>query len=141
VDANDVRAAIDTAIERAVAVSCGKPMEWGIDDCVLWAANILWPIVGFDPAAEFRGRYRDESAAYGLVSRLGLAMTVARAARDLGWPRIDPLRAQVGDVGIVRSLNGPACVLFWRADQWVGPLDYGFATVHRAEARFAWSIG
>lgn len=137
----NVRLEIDAAIERAIDTSCAKPMVWGIDDCVLWSANILWPFVGFDPASEFRGRYADERGAYELLSRLGLAMTVARMARKRGWHRIAPDQAQIGDVGIVRTVQGPACVLFWRGAHWVGPIDYGFATVPRDEARFAWSIG
>lgn len=137
----DVRAEIDLAIERAVDEACRSEMTWGRDDCVLWCANILRPFLNCDPAATYRGRYASEAEALTVMGYTGLPMVIARAAQDMGWRRIVPADAECGDVGIVRTMFGPACVLFWRAQQWVGRADFGFSTAHRNDARFAWSIG
>lgn len=139
-DAHMMRARLDSAIERAIETSCGKPMEWGKDDCALWCASILVSVLGFDAARGFRGRYSDEAGAREVLGPLGLAMTVARIAKTVGWRRIDPDMARTGDLGIVLTIYGPACVLFWRADQWVGTMDFGFATRPRMDARFVWCV-
>jgi hypothetical protein len=76
-----------------------------------------------------------------VLGPLGLAMALGRVARRHGWTRIAPAAAQTGDVGIVMTVFGPACVLSWRAQHWVGPVDYGFSTAPCAAARFCWSIG
>lgn len=137
---SDLSIAVDLAIEQAVDRACESDMVYGENDCVLWAADVLRPFLGFDPVVSYRGRYADEGAARSLMGPFGLVREVCRVARAYDWPRVTVGDAHPGDLGIVRTDFGPACALFWRMDMWVGPRSFGFATLLRRDkrVRFAW---
>ncbi|PHY13252.1 hypothetical protein CSW58_07010 [Caulobacter sp. B11] len=58
-----------------------KPMAWGVNDCMLFAADWLWSVAGQDPAAAWRGRYRTEAGAARIVRKLGGMVPLMMAGR------------------------------------------------------------
>lgn len=128
-DADVIRSRLEDRISRAIDEACAAEMVWGVSDCVLWAANVLHDVVGGDdPASRYRGQYFSQRRAHELLRSLGgLARAVDVAARQRGWHRIAPTQATIGDLGMAMTGMGPACLLKWRGDFWVGPSDYGVA--------------
>jgi hypothetical protein len=87
---------------------------WGEADCCLWACGGVAAMTGIDPAAWFRGRYRDQPGAEaalrafaGVASlggnpdnagQAGLILAVRKLARQFGKNEVPPLQAQRGDL-------------------------------------------
>lgn len=136
IGARDVLALeIDAALARWQA----SPMRWGRDDCALALAEIYRRALGKDPAAPLRGRYRTERGARRLVGRRGMLGTVALAARRMSWRRIAPAAAAPGDLGLVLTDAGPACVIRGRG-HWLNRIDYGFSAHPDQAIARAWSV-
>lgn len=79
------------------------PFSWGENDCALFVADGIKAITGVDIAADFRGRYRNETGAWELIRTVTGGETVADAAAWCAakfemeeWP--GPLYAQRGDM-------------------------------------------
>lgn len=128
------------AVRDAMAAWCATEMRWGVDDCALAIANIDRGILGVDPAAPWRGRYRTKIDAKRVLGTGGLPRALASAARRHGWKRIKPRDARTGDRGIVETPEGAAIVVFY-GRRWVGRKDFGFSALDRTAARIAYSIG
>lgn len=124
----------DAAIETAWT---GSRLAWGLSDCALAIADIYRAALDVDPAAAFRGRYRTERGAKRILGPGGLVKAVGLACRRLGWQRIDPKDASPGDLGMILTPQGPACVIRHRLF-FVGRIDFGFAT--HSEAIRAWCV-
>jgi hypothetical protein len=56
------------------------PFVWGSTDCALFAADGILAQTGIDIAAEFRGRYHDQSGAFAAIKEITGGTTVADAA-------------------------------------------------------------
>lgn len=74
-----------------------RPWVWGETDCTMWVADWCIQRWGVDPAAAFRGRYRNEAemlalTANGLMELVAPCMTFARAVDE----------AQDGDVAVIQ---------------------------------------
>lgn len=134
-----VRDHLATQIDAALARWDGEPMCWGRDDCALSIANLYVPVFGRDPAAEFRGRYRTQSGAKRVLGRGGLPRVLASVARRMRWRRIPVTEARTGDLGMVSTAEGPACVVRHR-DGWVGRVDNGFTLLPGGAALRAWNV-
>lgn len=138
------RTALETAIIAAMEVAAVEPMQWGKDDCALWAANILRPVLGYDPAAAWRGRYRTRSGAYRVLGKSNLANAIRAVARRHHWKRIYPTLAQAGDVGMVWTEWEGKPVLatvVCRARGWfVGRAEAGFTAMPAERVAVAWSV-
>lgn len=117
-----------------------RPMRWGIDDCALAVANIYRTALPVDPARAFRGRYRSPGGARRVLGNGGLIAALRAAARGAGWRPVAPAAAEVGDLGMVMTPEGPACVIRHLA-HWLGRNTDGFTAVPTAAVRRAWSIG
>jgi hypothetical protein len=127
----------DEAIRTALLDWCARPVRYGIDDCCLAAANIYVEVLGVDPAAGWRGRYRTRRGAQRLLGKEGIIGTLATAAKEQGWRRIRPAAAMTGDLGIIRTAEGPAVAIRY-AGRWHNHVDYGFVAVEQAV--IAWSV-
>lgn len=113
-----------------------QPMAWGVNDCCLWPADAVLAMTGRDPAKPWRGTY---SSARG--ARLALAMVGGLAgAGALCGPEIQPLCAQVGDVGLVSSNGmreaGAVCI----GANWLAVVRNGLGLVELSAARKAWRV-
>jgi len=46
-----------------------EPQAWGTSDCITRAADVVEALTGFDPVAEFRGKYHTEEGAAVIMRR------------------------------------------------------------------------
>ncbi len=111
------RAALAEGLDREVARWCREPMEWGVDDCALAAANVIRDALGYDPAERWRTGYRDRSGAVRTLGPMGLAFALRAIARRHAWQRISPNDALVGDIGLIMQ-DGRPCVVICKAQGW-----------------------
>lgn len=113
--------------------------EWGRNDCALFAADCVLTATGFDPAAEFRGKYATEREALRLLKETNLEKLA-----DRWFPRLpSPLAATSGDIGLVmvKESGLEAFVVCGGGQWWYGPAENGLAPYPRSDIRIAWGIG
>ncbi|MGJ5032363.1 DUF6950 family protein [Bradyrhizobium sp. HKCCYLS2038] len=141
------RADFEAAICAAMESATSAPMEWGADDCALWVANIEREVLGFDPAHAYRGRYRTRRGAMRTMSKLhrgGLLGQLRAVARRRGWKRVDPIAAQIGDVGLIwTEYEGKpvlATVICRKRGWFVGRNNAGVSFFPARYVSFAWSV-
>jgi hypothetical protein len=125
------RSRLETALMAAIADA--KPdMDWAVDNCTFWPADIIRAALGYDPVEPgWRGSFTDRASCMRrLIAAGGLGALIARAADRHGWLQCDPDAAQVGDVGIAilptpYGVSMPS-VLICRATGWfVGRSESG----------------
>ncbi len=73
----------------------GQPYQWGVNDCVTFAADGIWAMTGIDPIEDIRGTWNDEASAMATLLALG-GMVKAVDARF--HQRIPATFAQRGDL-------------------------------------------
>ena len=148
-------------IRAAMATSCTREVQWGVDDCTFWCADILAPLLGVDLVAEARGKFRSQSGAYRFMGAGGLRKWLNKTAITRGWAWVPPDRAQVGDVGIAMAarrtvrrwlvINGKkvksavevpaASTVICIAPGWfVARGELGFATIPASRVQQAWAV-
>jgi hypothetical protein len=113
------------------------PFRPGRHDCALFAAGCVEAMTGEDPAAAFRGRYSTLAGGRRVLRRAGFADHVALVASL--FDEIAPLMAQVGDIAVVNSPEGPALGLVAGADI-VVPAPQGLGAVSLMAARRAFRV-
>lgn len=93
------------------------PLVWGQSDCLLTVADAVAAVLGDDPGAEIRGKYKTKTGAYRLIKSKGFdSLTAVLADR---FEDVPVAMAQRGDVGVYVNDNG---------DQTAGYFcEYGFA--------------
>lgn len=131
-------------LEQAVLdgmASAGPTIAWGKDECGLWAVEPIRIVLGYDPAENFRGRYRTRRGAMRVLGKGGLAAALRSAARRYGWRKIEPAKAKPGDIGLVQ-IGTTYGLTVCRARGWfVGRSDQGFVALPAEAQRMAWSVG
>lgn len=132
------------AIRDAVEAAHGVPMRYGVDDCLLWVANIDRCVTGVDPAKAQRGTYRSRNGAIRIMGQRGTLGMMQAAARRCGWKPIKVYRARPGDRGLVMMPTGLCGVIFDGAF-WIGRSDCGVTGTRGSIKRRpivlrAWSI-
>lgn len=134
------REALEAAIRAAVPQWCSEPFVWGRADCLLSLADIILAARGYDPAAQFRGRYQTRRGAYRVTREFGgPSGALAAMAYDCGWNEINPARAKIGDIGTY--VNGHASGGVIRDSFiWIGRTETGFAGVPTAQVERAWRV-
>lgn len=138
-DARVARERLEAALMSAMDDASRRVMQWGVDDCGLWFANVVKSALGFDPAAHLRG-YHDRLGAMKALGPLGLAFALKVVAKHHGWPRIDPKDARVGDVGLA-LFGGNPTTMICRAPGWfVARNEVGFTALTDKVVRVAWSV-
>lgn len=143
------RARLEAGVVAALDRANNAPMAWGVDDCALWAADVVRDVLGYDPAKKFRGRYTTRNGARRVMGPNGLKGAVRLAARRHGWQRIKPEMAQPGDAGLAWTLveipGRPAtsvlATVICRAQGWfVGRNERGFTAIKAHDVVAAWSV-
>lgn len=119
-----------------VGTRLAAPFQWGWNNCALWAADAVHAQLGQDPAAALRGGHHTALQAMRLVRRLGGMPAIATAV--LGPPLAQPLRARMGDVGLVDEGKALAVCL---GDAWAVPTRHGLGLLPLAAAVQAWRVG
>lgn len=112
------------------------PFGWGINDCVLFAADDVQACTGVDVACDVRGQWQDETQAMRVLrAHGGLAeLCIAR----LG-PVIPAALAQPGDVGLV-SIHGRPSLAVCGGPHFHAPGALGLEVIDAACAQRAWRI-
>lgn len=82
-----------------------RPFSWGEHDCLMWLAEWVGQQRGFDPAANWRGRYRTAMGATRILRRRGGAVAhLDLCLAPFGVRRTrEPRR---GDIAVVRAPEG-----------------------------------
>ena len=114
-DADVTRRALESAVVEGMARAEKSVMQYGVDDCALWVADIQRDVLGYDPAAHVRGRYKTRLGALRVTGAAGLLGQVRGIARRHKWKRIDPATAKPGDTGLAWTLIEVPHV-FWTED-------------------------
>lgn len=143
----DVRERLLSAVLTAMDEASSRPMQWGIDDCGTWVAGPLRAVLGYDIAADFRGRYTTREQANALFGKTGLLGALRRVGRRHRWRQVKPCDANVGDVGLAilptgtgQQKTAPSCMIC-RAPGWfVGRSENGFTALRAEFVARAWSI-
>lgn len=84
----------------------GRPKAFGLFDCALFTLDGVAVMTGLDLAAPYRGRYATLRDGIALLRRDGFRDHVALVSAYFG--EIAPAFAQVGDVAVITSADGPA---------------------------------
>lgn len=127
---------------KAHAIAAG-PVRWGIDDCLMSYAALLEPVVGYDVAEPFRGKYGTPDEARCMLQAMGfscIADAVSARARDLCWCEVDLHLAQAGDVGVLDVGSRQSCAMLHRSGFWIARSMSGFAAAPSSMVRAAWSL-
>lgn len=141
----ELRADLSAAVLAEMQSAAVNPVRWGTDDCVMFCANPIRKVLGYDPADWARGRYDTRDGAIETIGRMGLGYVLRRAARRHGWPNIDPAEALPGDVGLglyrISETQSAVTTLICRAPGWfVARGDDGFVGVKSGLVRLAWCV-
>lgn len=114
------------------------PFQWGLNDCVLFAADWVFDATGHDAAADFRSTYEDAEGALRLARSLGGLDEIATAA--LGAPILWQ-RASKGDIVLAKfedRENLAVCDGAYLAGPGLDELRYLPMARH---AMMAWRVG
>jgi hypothetical protein len=84
------------ALEEHIQNQMHRPFEWGVHDCLLFAASCVEAVSGDDPAIEYRGTYSTALAAYRIIDDAGGFDALIDSC--LGVDRVHINLAQRGDV-------------------------------------------
>ena len=138
----DVRAAIEDAIEKAIDADAASVARWGSDDCALWVANILRAAFPRDPGKSFRGKYSDRDGAYEVIGKRGIVGIVRAQGRRFGWRRLKKIEdAKLGDIGVLKNADGTQTVcLKYRGRFWIARGTVGTAFLPDNKVELAWSV-
>ncbi len=88
---------------RAIEARAAAPHQWGVNDCCLYAADLVEAMTGEDLAAPFRGTYRSEADADAVMRAMGWASLADMM--DAMLPRW-PHRPRRGDVVLLPGQRG-----------------------------------
>lgn len=108
---SDWRERLDAEIQRKATTA----FAWGVNDCCLFACDLVLAMTGIDYAAKFRGRYSTPLGAArtlrdvaGVVS---LPDLLDKLAAEEPWQEIEPARAQSGDWTLAFGDFGPTLAI------------------------------
>jgi hypothetical protein len=94
----------DTRLTVFIAERMRRPFAWGSHDCCLMASDWIVELVGIDPAANLRGKYRSAIGALRLLNARNGVIGIARAAAEAnGWPEVRPKALRRGDIAAVST--------------------------------------
>lgn len=106
------------------------PFEWGLHDCVLFAAGWVRAATGIDPLAGLPGWDSARSAMRVIHQAGGLEFAI-----DKRFQRINPNSARDGDLALYGK-----CVCVFSGSHIVGPNQNGLEFVKRSCASAAWRV-
>lgn len=137
----DTRAYHDFLVSRA-----RMPFVWGKSDCALFAADGIEAITGVDIAADFRGKYSDETGAMALIKQVTGGSSVADAAAYCAekhglaeWDK--PLLAQRGDLVVAKQGRALISGLVHLTGQIVAAGEKGLMIMPITTVERSWHVG
>ena len=95
----------DRALEDVASAHVSIVPEWGVSDCLMTAADAIASVVGIDPLAKFRGKYKTEAGAARKMRENGCLTVKDVFETYLGLEPVNRLSARRGDVGVM-VING-----------------------------------
>ncbi|MEL6707607.1 MAG: hypothetical protein AAFP79_04940 [Pseudomonadota bacterium] len=101
----------DQALSEYIVGKRSEPFIWGANDCCTFAAGAVVAMTGFDPMAEYRGRYSTAIGSARALKRIG--NTTLEGAWDAKFTPVPIGQAERGDLAF--------------ADECVGVIVGGFA--------------
>jgi hypothetical protein len=115
------------------------PFQWGVNDCLMFAADAVVACTGTDPAAELRGTYSDAMTARRMLEALG---GTASICDDL-FERFQATGlARLGDVGLMAMPNGREVAIVCGGNSWHAPAEEGGLAGYPFDAvQVAWRVG
>lgn len=131
-----------SALLAVVADASRAPFEWGVHDCVTFAADCARAMTTADPLADLPPWASARQALQVIESEGGMA---AALTKRFGEP-IAPAFAQRGDVGLVagsapgEGLTGIALAVCM-GDVWLAPGTDGLERLPLAAIGHAWKVG
>jgi hypothetical protein len=109
------------------------PFEWGVNDCVTFAADAVHACIGVDPLAAERG-YTTPQEASRILGGFG---ALAEFADARFGEQCGPRLARVGDTGLVIRA-GRVSLVVCNGATWLGPGTHGLEALPLAAATRAW---
>lgn len=126
-------------LNAAIDAARGRPFEWGVHDCTLWAADVVLSMTGVDPAVKYRGRYSTGGGAAKALEDEGLSAVEDAAAEALGQP-CPPTAARRGDIVLVTQ-KGRRMLAVCTGRHACLPTSTGLGWVDMDSAICAWRVG
>jgi len=81
-----------------------QPFQYGLNDCSTFGADVVFALTGFDPAAQFRGKYKTKLGGIRAIRKAGYLNQVDYLEKN--YKEIPPAFATFGDIGITTSDAG-----------------------------------
>lgn len=115
-----------------------RPLEPGVHDCALFAANAVLAMTGTDLAAAWRGRYRTLRGGQRVLRAAGYADHIALAASH--FAEMPAAYARPGDLAVVDGPHGPALTVVQGRGVYV-LTPSGLGTLSLLTAKRAFKVG
>ena len=112
--------------------------DWGKNDCVMFAADVVLTLTGEDLAADYRGTYADREGAEKIIAEKGAETLGDFLASYL--PEIPVAEAMRGDIVISPGPEGEFAAVC-QGRTCVAPSDHGLIHIRRAQATRAFKVG
>ena len=112
------------------------PFEWGMNDCVLFAADCIHAMTGADPVAALRRQWADQVEAVRSIARLGGLQSAV--TQRMGQPT-GPLYAQRGDL-VLHCRDGTESLAICLGEHLTGPSDSGLLFFGLEHGVHAWRV-
>jgi hypothetical protein len=117
-----------------------QPLRYGENDCCLFVSDWVCILMGYDPAAEFRGTYSTAAGAMRILAEFGNAEEIAeQAAVRWNWVPVPVLRAQRGDIVSHPGELGPALGVC-AGELSAFPVGPGVKYFNTSDCRRAWRV-
>jgi len=95
----------DRALEDLATAHVSIIPEWGVSDCLMTAADAIKAVIGEDPLAKFRGKYKTEAGAARKMRANGCENVKDVFENYLQLEPVNRFVARRGDVGVM-LING-----------------------------------
>lgn len=123
---------------RAIATAQLLPFQWGVHDCVTFAAYLVDAISDLDVTARFKAKYRWTNQ--GEAARLILAAGSLQAlVTEFMGPPISWVNLSLGDA-LMAFNNGKEIVCIHDGHNLIAPADKGLMSVPLSSAICGWRI-
>nr|WP_278375042.1 hypothetical protein [Brucella anthropi] len=130
----------DRSLEAIATRHIALEPEWGVSDCLLASADAIHAVVGIDPLAQFRGRYRTENGAARKMRANGCKNVKDVFENYLGLDPTNRLMARRGDVGVA-LINNEYVAGFVCGSGFAVKQPHGLAFLPVTEIEQAYKIG
>lgn len=124
---------------KAVAAVVGMPFEWGVHDCVTFAARVVDAISDLAVTASFRAKYQwnSKETAYAIISQAGglEALVVEFLGDPVPWSRLS-----TGDIVLAIQSDGSEIICVHDGHNLIAPGAVGVISVRLSAAVKGWSI-